>query len=371
MKRILFVDDQEPILDGLRRMLRGMRSEWEMEFVDTGEKALALLDEKPFDVVVSDMLMPGMDGAKLLGEVAQRHPATARIILSGHAGQDMIFKCIGTTHQFLAKPCDAATLKATIQRITTQGLVMDTPRFKELIGSLDKLPTIPAIYSQIMAAVQDPDVTLESVGDIIAQDPSLTAKILKLVNSAYFGLRREISSPATATSYLGLDTIKSLVLSLQAFDQFETGRIRGLNLDRLWNHSMSTGALARQLSTLESADIAVREAAFTAGLLHDLGKVILAYNFPDEYQKVAALADGGEMGDVAAEQEVFGTTHPQIGGYLLGLWGLPEAVVEAISLHHSPSTAAEPAANALWAVHVANVLAHESAQDRNGSADNQ
>src|SRR5271168_4540910 len=115
-KRILFVDDDKFALNGMDRSLRSMRDEWEMEFVGGGNQALLRMDEAAFDVIVSDMRMPGMNGAELLNEVMKRHPKTVRLILSGYADHDLIMKCVGSTHQYLAKPCDAKTLKMTVQR---------------------------------------------------------------------------------------------------------------------------------------------------------------------------------------------------------------------------------------------------------------
>ena len=216
-KRIIFVDDEPLVLQGLQRMLRSMRDEWEMEFMDGGAKALERMAQAHFDVVVSDMLMPGMNGAALLAEVMQRHPHTVRIILSGHADKDLILKCVGSTHQYLSKPCDADVLKATVRRASAVDSGLKDETLRKLVGSMDRLPSIPTLYTEIVEALRDPEVSVETIGEIVGKDPGMTAKILKLVNSAFFGLRRQVASPAEAANYLGLDTIRSLVLSINAF----------------------------------------------------------------------------------------------------------------------------------------------------------
>ncbi len=356
-KQIVFVDDEAMVLDGLRRMLRGMRDEWDMVFLDSGDRALAHLAAHPVDVVVSDMRMPGMNGAQLLNEVMTRHPKTVRLILSGHADKDLILQCVGSTHQYLAKPCDADALKATVVRASNLAGTLQNEALRRLVGQMSRLPSIPTLYTEIVEKANEPDALLEDVAGIIARDPGMTAKILKLVNSAFFGLRRELSSTAEAVSYIGLDTIKSLVLSLHAFAQFDHVRAPGFTIESLWSHSLSVAAWARHIAVCEEADRRDADRAFTAGLLHDIGKLVLAANLPDQFGEALRFASERKMELFTAETQVFGADHADVGGYLLGLWGLPVPVVEAIALHHHPERAVRPAFGPLTVVHAANVLA--------------
>jgi HD-like signal output (HDOD) protein/CheY-like chemotaxis protein len=365
-KRILFVDDEPMVLQGLQRMLRSMRAEWEMEFVESGEAALGLLALKPFDVIVSDMRMPRMNGAELLAEVMQRHPTTVRLILSGYADKDLILKCVGSTHQYLSKPCDADSLKATITRASNLEDSLRSERLKTLVCQMDRLPSIPSLYMQVVEKASRPNATLSDIGGIIGQDMGMTAQVLKLANSAFFGLRRQLSSAEEAVNYLGLDTIKSLVLSIHAFSQFETVETGALKIESLWNHSMQVASLAKRISKLEGQEGKAAEEAFTAGMLHDIGKLVLAINLPIEYTEATRMAQAG-LELPLAEQQVFGANHADIGGYLIGLWGLPVPVVEAIALHHNPSRAPQPAFSPLTSVHAANALERERPDSANGA----
>lgn len=358
-KKILFVDDETLILQGLQRMLRPMRHEWDMEFVEGGVQALECMARSPFDVIVSDMRMPGMNGAQLLGEVMKRHPQTIRLILSGHADKDLILKCVGSTHQFLAKPCDPEALKATVHRASVVESAVESEKIKKLVSRMDRIPSIPSLYTEIVESLQDPEVTLEAVGGIIAKDIAMTAKILKLVNSAFFGLRRQVSRPAEAANYLGLDTIRSLVLSINAFSQFESMQFRRFSIESLWSHSLDTAAAAKLIAQLEHADQKVADEAFVAGMLHDVGKLVLAANFPEQFMQVIDLLKEGETDSCGAEQQVFGVNHAGVGGYLLGLWGLPVPIVEAIALHHKPGQSRERSFSPLAAVHAADGLVHQ------------
>jgi len=357
-KRILFVDDEAMVLDGLRRMLRPMRDEWEMEFCESGPIALAQMAVSPVDVIVSDMRMPGMNGAELLTRVMELYPRTVRLILSGHADHELILKCVGSTHQFLAKPCDPEAIKATVRRAAATDGALQSDTLKTLVGQMSRLPSIPSLYREIVEALQDPEVSMAVVGRIIGRDISMSAQILKLVNSAFFGLRRRVSSPDEAASYLGLDTLRSLVLSLNAFSQFEGVKVEGFSFGDLWLHSLQTGAAAKAVALCEQGDRKLADEAFVSGLLHDTGKVVMAANFPDRYAAVVRLVQAEAIEPCDAERRVFGASHSDVGGYLLGLWGLPVPVVEAIAFHHRPQLGAERTFSPLTAVHVADAFLH-------------
>lgn len=358
-RRILFVDDEPMVLQGLQRMLRGMREEWEMEFLDGGAKALARMAEQPVDVVVADMRMPGMNGAELLNEVMKRHPKTVRLILSGHADKELILQCVGSTHQYLSKPCDPDALKATVLRASSLDGTLQSESLKKLVGQMTRLPSIPTLYMEIVDKANQPDSSLEDVARIIARDPGMTAKILKLVNSAFFGLRRELSSTEEAVAYIGLDTIKSLVLSIHAFAQFAHANAGGLTMESLWAHSLNVAARSKLIAQLEQADRKAVDEAFTAGMLHDIGKLVLAANMPEVFAQSVRLAEENGLEFYRAEIQVLGASHADIGGYLLGLWGLPVPVVEAIALHHQPALIPQPAFSPLTIVHAADVLVWE------------
>jgi HD-like signal output (HDOD) protein len=358
-KRVLFVDDDALMLKGLQRMLRSLRQQWDMEFVDSGAAALARMGEAQFDVLVTDMRMPGMNGSELLTEVVKRHPQTVRIVLSGHADRELILQCVNSTHQFLSKPCDSDSLKSTIQRACAIENSVESDSLKQLVTRMTLLPSLSSLYMEIVEKLNEPETTIEDIGAIIIKDLGMTAQIMKLVNSAYFGLSQPVSSPSEAAMYLGIDTIKSLVLSIHAFSQFEDVTGHGFDLSALVQHSMSTGARAKRLAEDRDASRKLCDECFIAGLLHDAGKLVLAANCPGDYERVKRLMRTDDLSGCAAEKKIFGADHAAVGGYLLGLWGLPVPVVEAIALHHLPHLDTRSEFSALTAVHVANALEHE------------
>ncbi len=359
MRRILFVDDEPNILQGLQRMLRPMRHEWDMTFTGSGQEALQILEESNCDIVVSDMRMPVMDGAQLLEEVQKLYPQTVRIILSGHSDRELTLKSVGVAHQFLAKPCDAEKLKGTVARACALREMLSDEGLERLVSRLQTLPSVPSLYTAVVEELQNPNSSLKQIGEIISRDVGMAAKILQLVNSAFFGLRNHVSSPAEAVSLLGLDTVKALVLSVQIFFQYSKAKLPCFSIDELWLHSLKVGSNSQSIAKRERPDREASDDALMAGLLHDSGKLVLAANLPEQFGKAISLATERRICLEAAEREVFGASHAEVGGYLLGLWGLPNPIVEAVALHHHPGKSLGQSFAPLTAVHAANVLDHE------------
>ena len=354
-KKIIFVDDEPNILDGLRRMLRSLRNEYDMHFASGGREALAIMEGGRFDVVVSDMRMPGMDGAELLETIQKIHPHTIRIMLTGQADEHSILRTVGVVHQFLAKPCDPERLKVILTRTSALQDMLSDGGLKDLISQVGKLPSLPAIYSKLQKAVVTPGVEIEEIGEIISQDIAMTAKVLQLVNSAFFGIYSRVDTPTRAVTLLGLETIKVLVLNLELFSQIQVSE-DVFQIDRLWEHSLLVGRMARAIAVKESSDKDVISNTFLAGTLHDLGKLILLSSLPAQYRKAIELSLEKNIAITDAEQTVFGTSQSTVGAYLVGLWGFNGPIIEAICFHNCLEKYPGDAFTPTLAVHVANVM---------------
>lgn len=357
MKSILFVDDDLLILQGLKRMLHGMRGEWDMRFANSGTEALEMMAAHPADVVVSDMRMPGMNGAELLNKIMQLYPKAVRFILSGYSDTEMTMQCIGGTHQFLSKPCDAETLRSAVQRALDMDRWLGNDELKAVISRLSNVPSLPSLYFKILHELKTPEANLQTVGSTIAEDPAMTAKILQLINSAFFGLSRQVADPTEAVMQLGLDTVKSLVLAVHLFSEYESHPQLVRQIEVLQHHSLATACNASRIAGLEGQNRNISGECFTAGLLHDIGKLVLVANLPEqcELARIKSTLDG--ISFQQAERQVFKVSHAEVGGYLLGLWGLPIAIVETALFHHTPSERRFiPGFTSLAAVHIANYL---------------
>jgi len=359
MKTLLFVDDEPKVLRGLQRQLWPMCNEWNMHFAESGQKALDFMAAQPVDIVVSDMMMPGMDGAQLLSEVVRRHPQTVRLILSGHAEREAVLRLVGPAHQYLSKPCNADELRRAIVRAFALRDLLGNDRLKQLTTRIKNLPTLPAIQNQLEQELRKDSPSLERVGEIISRDIAMTAKILQLVNSAFFGLAQSIGNPTEAVLYLGLNTIRALALSAGIFSQYDQKICRDFSLDALAQHSWTTGVMARKLAQSERQDAKTLDQCFLAGLLHDVGQLVLAFGLNEEYTAVIVRAKDQNLPMCQVEQEMFGANHANVGAYLLALWGLPNPIIEAVALHHHPAQCAAPEFSPVIALHTADVFAHE------------
>ena len=361
-KRILFVDDEPMILEAIQHGLRCMRAEWEVKFANSGAEALEMMGQIPFDIVITDMRMPGMDGAQLLELVKARYPRTVRIILSGQSDRETILRSVGPSHQYLAKPCDVDELKEKLTRAFALRDMLDNPRLKEILSRLKSVPSLPALYSSVAEALRSPETSLKQIGDLIAQDMGMCAKVLQLVNSAFFGLACRVSSPHEAIAMIGFENLKALVLSVEIFSAFGGESMPELSF--LWKHSMATACFAKTIAKMQKSPRGMADDAFTAGLLHDIGRLVLASAFRDEYQKVLRRAEEPGTGLAACEAEAFGCVHNAAGAYLLGLWGLSDSVVEAVAWHHEPAHAQPTSFSVLIAVHVADCYENQRHLDR-------
>ena len=353
-RRVLFVDDELHILDGLRNVLRRERHRWDMVFALGGEEALAELAKGEFSVVVSDMRMPGMDGADLLRRVREQHPGIIRMVLSGHADQDSIVRALPVSHQFLAKPCEPDMLKSAIGRACQLQDLLQSPGIRKMVGALDTLPSPPRSYHELTELLAEPDASVRRIAAVVERDPAMGAKVLKLVNSAYFGLPRPAATIEQAVLYLGVELLRMLTLTAGAF---ATDKIAPeyLNLEALQDHSIATGRLARRF--LEDAKKA--EAAFATALVHDIGKIVFAIACPEQWRRVNEHArETGQPLEVS-ERQLGDVTHAELGAYLLGAWGLPITIVEAVAYHHRPNDVSTGDRSVLAAVHAADAFTAE------------
>ena len=233
---------------------------------------------------------------------------------------------------------------------------------------METLPSMPSLFHQITQKLRDEKCSLDDVGDIIASDIGMTAKLLKLVNSAFFGLRRQVSNPHESVTFLGLDTMKALVLAVNAFDAFEDKEPGPLSIDELWGHSMQIGNWCRNIARHENCSEAEIDECFISGMLHDVGKLALSSNLAASYRECLKIADAEQIALHEAEERVFGANHADVGGYLLSLWGLPGRVVDAIALHHHPSSSVAEGFGPLAAVHAADAFASENLDGHCGAA---
>jgi HD-like signal output (HDOD) protein len=326
-----------------------------MHFAPGGEEALALMAVDRFDVVVSDMRMPGMDGAELLTAVRINSPGTARIILSGFAEEEAVFRSTRVAHQFLSKPCDVDLLKKTISEIRAAQQAVPSERIRDLVGGIDQLPVLGDVYQRLVAAMESEGATNEDLAAIISEDIALTAELVRLVNSAFFGLPRRVESVSQAVGFLGIDVVRAVVVGYSVYTSNHSTMI---DVDTVRRRSQQVAALARRShSTLYGRSSAESADVFLAGMLHEVGVLVLSM-----VHGVDPIDLKGVLGsnDVTTERLTVGADRFAVGGYLLGLWGFSPDVVEAVASLSRPLEPAPQSSSMSWALGLArHALDHD------------
>jgi len=352
MTRLLFVDDEPHVIEGLRRMMRRVRDQWEVHTALSGEEALKIMAVTPADVVVSDMRMPHMNGVELLNRIAKQYPEAVRLILSGHTDREVIMQSAIVAHQFLAKPCDAETLVNTLHRAKRVRELLSSPSIRDVVGRTMQLPCLSSTYDELMAVLGTEGSTVRDVADVVSKDLVLTARVMQLVNSSFFVKPRPMDSIVDAVSYLGLDVVRGLAAAVKAFDGFEN--VLGERpLKELFLHCLEVGSLCRRIAIHEGMTIRDQEDALLAGMLHDIGKIVLAQAYPSEYESI--LRDKQDWWpSQEAENNQLGLSHSEVGAYLLGLWGFQNHIVEAVAFHERPRLSPVLVFSLTTILHVAN-----------------
>jgi HD-like signal output (HDOD) protein len=337
-------------------MLHANRERWDMQFAAGGEAALQACETGSFDVVISDMRMPGMDGATLLGHIRDRYPGTARIVLSGHSDDGSATRAVPVAHRFLAKPCSGTELQTTIERVCILQDLLSSAELRRVIGTIGELPSLSRTYASLLEAVRNPNTSIGHVAEIIERDVGMSAKVLQLVNSAFFGLAQTVSTLQSAAAHLGMETIKNLALASETFRVLiPDSRIPQSVYESIQRRARITSAIAAMLPVERT----IRDVSIVSALLHDIGSLVLASKMPDKFCSVESRALERGCEHFEAEEELLGISHAEIGAYLLGLWGIPNLAVEAIAHHHRPTRIPYSGFDCTVALYVADLLAHE------------
>jgi HD-like signal output (HDOD) protein len=360
MRRVLVVDDEPELIEQLRLALRPDEAGWTVTFALSPDEGLAALANDRYDVVLSDMVMPGMDGATLLGHVRERQPQAVRIAFSSFAAFDNGVRAAATAHLFIEKPRSLDELRGVVEHACRLQEMLREEELRRAAAGAKALPSAPEVYTELQRVLATGAAGAHEVADILGRDMAMSAKVLQLVNSAFFGLPSRISRIDHAVSYLGLTTLEAVVLSAEAFEAFPAAaQVEGFDLDGLQRHGALVGRIARRI--LPGGD---REGdVLIAGMLHDLGELVLAANDPEALAESlrVARAEGRPLFEV--EYDLRGSSHAEVGAYVLGIWNLPYTVVEAVARHHTAPLMEPTELTPCLAVHVADALAHEAMPD--------
>jgi HD-like signal output (HDOD) protein len=356
-KHICFAGLPRAEAEALGPALQQTSAAGECVFAPDGDFVFEMLKSVPFEAVVVDLRTLGTEAASLLAHLCERYPRALRCALGDFKDRELLANLIGSPYQFLARPWTMAELLSTIERGLSLDAWLSSDKLRAFLPRLGRLPGLPSTYFEVVKRAESPDASVEAVADVIAHDPALTARLLQTVNSAVSGVAERVTTPAGAVSVLGLETVKALVLCFQIFSQAPEGQTWSISLEALWQYSFSVGQLSRRIALARNGGSRMAAEAFTAGLLHRVGQIILATNLAQEYDAVIAAARAQRRTLHDQESALLGVTSEQVGAYLLAVWGMPLPMVEAAALRLNPCLGGTREFNVLTAVHVAAVLA--------------
>lgn len=362
-KRVVIVDGDPLHIASFSQNLIRLCPDWELTFFSNSTDSLKHLEANSCDVFISDMTMPDSTGPQLLNEVGRLYPTVVRFVMAEALDKEAVMKCVLGSNHFLPKPCEPEAVRKAVDRALTLEKWLSNDEIKSLVLRIRTFPSIPSLYFEVLKELRSPDASAQRVGEIISQDLAMSTKVLQVLNSAYYAIARQITDPAEAVTILGFEMVKSLVLCIQVFSQFDKVKPYYFSIDKLWRHSTAVAQAARHIARFEGLGAEAADEIYTAGLLHDIGKLVLVSNFSDEYQAVQTRVRNEHISLWDAEREAFGASHAEIGAYLIGLWGMPLPLAEAACFHHKPRLLTVTAPITVAVVHAANVIVSEGQSD--------
>ena len=352
MMRVLFVDDDPLALEQIRHEIGHARLHYDVVFVDSGPAALAALEGDEFDAIVCDLRMPKMDGPTLMAEVRNHYPNVVRVCMSSAVDDSDFMRAMPVTHQFLSKPIIGDALRDVIDRSCSLNTILHHQGIRALVGGLNSLPGTAQTFQALSDAMTQPNTHTADISRIVSKDTALCVKTLQIVNSSFFRRGQPITSIQAAVTFVGMEMIKSLALSACVFNAVDTSPVVSKLLRDLQSRSLRKAHFARSLLK----DSRHADEAFTAALLLDIGQAVLALCSPQMFTEVMQICRESHRPSHEVEQEAFGVAHPEVGAYLLGLWGLPLELIEVVAYHHTPSRVKHAQTAMLAAVHVADAV---------------
>ncbi|WP_218934216.1 HDOD domain-containing protein [Rosistilla ulvae] len=356
----MFVDDEPQILRAISRMLDCADVDWDFRTAPSGREAIDALQGACVDILVTDMRMPGMDGAELLDHVRRHHPETSRVILSGQADRDTMYRAVLPMHQFLSKPCDAQTLRDVLARTDSIRSTYGSRQAHRMVGEISSLPSTPGMLERIVAEVNSKHGSIQKVGGLLACDPGLTAKTLQLANSAMFGNNGSEFSATQAARAIGIEAMQALVSMLEYLTPIEIPQIAGFCFEQYVDHAQRVARIGCQIARLEGLNLQCQRESYTAGLLHDIGRLVSVSHVDSQPALVGAGSNSGGRHFWQPKPQISEVADDNLGGYLLGLWGLPHEIVQAVAHHRRPAECRTDHPTTAAVVCAADCIAHES-----------
>lgn len=362
MRRILLFHDEPAAIDRLRRPLHAHEKDWEIHHSGTHAEAWMEVERWQPDAVVASVREPRLDGVALLTAIRDAHPEIVRILISGDGRADEALRALRIAHRALPEPADSASLLEALHRTFLLRDIVRSPAMRQTLGRVGPLPAVPSVYAQLSRKLAEPGVSTYELGELVALDVTLATQVLRIANSAYYGRFPSVATIPAAAARIGTRMLRSLVLTAEVYGRLPVSPFMAERLESQQRHASLVAAIA---SSLEPG-AAWKDEALTSGLLHDVGKILLASQSPQLHESIVHEAERRGVPEFEVESQRFGVHHATLGTCLLGMWGLPSAILEAVSRHHEPIESLPHPLDAPAAVRLANLLAHAAVDSETG-----
>jgi putative nucleotidyltransferase with HDIG domain len=366
--RILLVIDDQSTLAQAEPLFLELPDRWKVHVSHSADDALCQLEQVTFDVVFADLKAGSagpLESIQFLHQVWSKHPATIRFFLCDSLQPDLMVTCALGSHQVLQKPLNAMAVRNAIERAGLVHRLFQNKDVQTLVSRIRTFPSRPTVYAEVIKELRSSAASAQVVGDLVARDLAISAKLLQITNSAFFGFNQPVASASDAVLLLGMETTASLVLGIEAFSQLDNVKLKYFSTDQIWKHCQTVANAARAIAEHATHDKQLAQEAYTAALLHDIGKLALAVNLDEAYRDALNVGREKNIPAWEVERQAFGATHAEAGAYLLSLWGLPAGVIEAVAGHHLPARELSSEFTALTALHVANAIENSLAHEGN------
>jgi putative nucleotidyltransferase with HDIG domain len=355
---LLFSDipDEVELIENVLREVSGLET---VQIAKDEKTALDLLAKEKFELVFARSQKGALACTDFLNDVWKVNPRSTRFLLAdGAPDAEALVRCALGAHQLIPTPLDPQQLSTALERANSIKRFVKSDRIHTLVSRMRTLPSRPSLYVELMRELRSVNASAATVGELVSKDLAISTKLIQVANSAFFGLEQHVSEPASAVLQLGLETTTALVLSIEAFARFDKVKPLYFSIDKVWKHSQQVADAARKICQAIGCEADLTANAFTAGLLHDIGKLALAQNFEEDYQRAIKESETRKLPIFEVEEIVFGGTHADTGAYLLAVWGLPLPIVEAVADHHLAPAHLTAPFSASTALHLAEQLAN-------------
>jgi putative nucleotidyltransferase with HDIG domain len=358
-KRLLFLGGSRSWFSDIDHALVELRPDWSAEHSVDPSQGSSVLGSSSFTAYIVHNDVAQSD--KLLQQLKAQFPHVLALSLR-HDLKDNS----AVAGSSVSAGNDARENIQHVVRAVTVDEWTSQPSVRDLLSQIRKLPTLPRMHEQVTRELESPNGSLEIVSQYVRKDPVMAAKFLQVINSAAFAPSYSVADPGEAVMFLGTVRTRALILMAGVFSQFDKLKCSSFSPEQIWQHSLRVASLAQGITLVQTEDPKLAEMAFTAGLLHDIGKLVLAGNLPEMYDTAHKLQQFKHIQESEAELTILNATHAQLGACLLGNWRLPLHIVEAVAWHHNPGQSYDTDFSVLTAVHSANVLAHETTEINEG-----